>query len=57
MNYLNKEELININGGGIALKGAYAIIGGAIVFIIGLVNGLVRPYGCSSNKEEVDLWY
>ena len=50
MNYLNKDELIKVNGGGFALKGAYAIIGGAVVFIIGLINGLVRPYGCSSNK-------
>ncbi len=50
MNYLNNEELIKINGGGIAIKGVYAVIGGAIVFLIGVVNGLIRPYGCSSNK-------
>ena len=50
MNYLNEQELINIKGGAFVLKGAYAVIGGAVVFIIGLINGLVRPYGCSSNK-------
>ena len=42
---LNKEELNSINGG--AWK--YGIIGAAVavgVFIIGFIDGFLRPYPC-----------
>ena len=51
MKELNKEELINIEGG--AIKSAVTIgfiVGGIITFAIGVVNGLLRPLGCSSTK-------
>lgn len=45
MNILEKEQLIKINGGGISL-GVGAIIFSVAVFIIGLVDGYVRPLAC-----------
>lgn len=51
MNNLTNEELHNINGGAIKLSvGAYLIIGGAASFVIGLINGYLRPLACSSSK-------
>ena len=43
------EELINIQGGAIK-SGVIAIIGAGIVFIIGVINGITRPYTCSSSR-------
>lgn len=40
---LSKNELKNIHGGGV---GTVILIGAAIVFIIGVIDGLVRPLGC-----------
>lgn len=40
---LTKKELKNINGGGI---GTFIAIGAGIVFMIGLIDGLVRPLAC-----------
>ena len=46
---LNDEELININGG--AVKSAVlALVGAGIVFVIGVINGLTRPYTCNSSR-------
>ena len=47
---LNDQELLKIEGGSIKIGAVGAIIVGGIVFIIGLLNGLTRPYSCSSNK-------
>ena len=44
MQTLSKEELLHINGG-IGLAGAIAIIA-AVVFIIGVIDGFVRPLPC-----------
>ena len=41
---LNKKELLNINGG-ISAWGIAGIVGG-IIFIIGVIDGYVRPLGC-----------
>ena len=41
---LNNNELMAISGG-IGMWGIVAIIGG-IVFIIGLIDGFVRPLKC-----------
>ncbi len=50
MNLTNKE-LTEINGGAIKLSmGTSLIIGGVASFIIGLVNGYLRPLACSSSK-------
>lgn len=38
---LNKKELENIQGGGISL-GAALLIGGAVVFIIGVIDGQIK---------------
>ncbi len=46
MNRLEEQELIKIEGG--AKYGVFVIIGGAITFIIGFVNGILRPKTCSS---------
>ena len=45
MTYLEKEELKSINGG----IGVWGIIGGlaALVFGVGIFDGLVRPLKCN----------
>ncbi len=48
---LSNEELSNVSGGIAALKAShFAIIGGVITFLIGAVNGFLRPLSCSSEK-------
>ena len=42
---VNNEELKELNGGGIGLLGAAGIVAGAI-FLIGVVDGYVRPQKC-----------
>lgn len=46
---LNNEELCNIQGGAIR-GGLIAVIGAGVVFIIGLINGITRPYTCNSSR-------
>ena len=43
---LGNEELLNVSGGGISI-GALAGIGALITFIIGIVDGYIRPEKCS----------
>jgi len=43
MKELTKNELKNINGGGI---GVGLLIGAGVVFIIGVIDGFVRPLAC-----------
>lgn len=51
MNNLSNQELININGGGIKLSMASFLGISAIVsFVIGAVNGFLRPLTCSSKE-------
>lgn len=51
MNNLTNNELYEISGGGIKIgMGTYLLIGGIGSFIIGFVNGLLRPLTCSSSK-------
>lgn len=45
MNY-SKEELLKINGGAISWT-VMGIIGGVVVFVIGLVDGFLRPLKCN----------
>ena len=47
MNVLSNEEMLNIKGGAIKYRIIGAAVGGLIVFIIGLVNGLVNPQKCN----------
>ena len=44
MKELNKKELLKVNGGGLGLG---LLIGAGIVFIIGAVDGFVRPLKCN----------
>lgn len=41
---LTTNELKNIKGGG---AGVYVLVGGIIVFIIGVIDGYVRPLKCN----------
>ena len=43
---LNAEELSSISGGGIKF-GVYLAIGGLITFIIGVIDGYLRPLSCN----------
>lgn len=45
MKKINEEELKEISGGGISI-GSGLLIGGIITFIIGIVDGYVRPLAC-----------
>lgn len=44
MTLLKDTELKQINGGGV---GTWLFIGGAIVFLIGVIDGYVRPLACN----------
>lgn len=46
MKELTKEELKSIIGGGFNF-GLVALIGAGITFLIGLVDGYVRPLACN----------
>ena len=43
---LRKEELIKIRGGGLSI-GVWTLIGAGVVFLIGLIDGFVRPLKCN----------
>ena len=40
---LKNEELQNVIGGGI---GKWVVIGGLITFIVGVIDGFLRPFKC-----------
>ena len=44
MNKLSKEELLKIKGGG---AGTILIIVAGVVFLIGVIDGYVRPVKCN----------
>ena len=44
---LSNEEMLNVKGGAFKLKMISAIIGGLIVFAIGVVDGIVNPKKCN----------
>ncbi len=46
MSVLSKKELQEINGGAISL-GTGLLIGAGIVFLIGVIDGYVRPLKCN----------
>lgn len=46
MKCLNKQEMLNIKGGTVNF-GLWGLIGGGIVFLIGLIDGYVRPLKCN----------
>lgn len=43
---LNKKELLQVSGGGISM-GLLTLIGAGIVFLIGVIDGYVRPLKCN----------
>lgn len=43
---LTNEELSNIQGGG-SKFGWYALFGGFITLVVGIVDGFLRPLGCN----------
>ena len=43
MNEITKNELKKVNGGGF---GTCLLIGAGVVFLIGILDGLTRPYAC-----------
>lgn len=45
MKSLNNEEMLEVKGG--ASKLVWGIIGGALVFIIGVIDGIVNPRKCN----------
>ncbi len=47
MNKLSNEELMEVTGGGVFSKAVWGIIGGAVVFLIGVLDGIVSPKKCN----------
>lgn len=47
MSNLSNEELIVVTGGGISSKLLWGIVGSALVFIIGVIDGLLSPKKCN----------
>ncbi len=45
MEVLKEENLMQINGGAISSGLLIGIVGG-LIFIIGVVDGILRPYKC-----------
>lgn len=45
MKELQEEELKEVQGGGISLGTGLLIIGG-VAFVVGLIDGIVRPLKC-----------
>ena len=44
---LNENELLEVNGGALS-AGAWLAIGGGVVFLIGVLDGIMRPLSCRS---------
>lgn len=45
MQEIQKQELKQITGGGVSI-GAFLIGGAIVTFIIGVIDGMVRPLAC-----------
>lgn len=43
---LEDEELKKVNGGGLSLWSAIGIVTG-VIFVIGVIDGFVRPLSCN----------
>ncbi len=46
MNELTKQELLKVSGGGISF-GVGCCIVGVVIFLIGVIDGYVRPLKCN----------
>ena len=44
---LNNEEMLEVKGGALKIGLLVSIIGGAIVFAIGVIDGLLNPRKCN----------
>jgi lactobin A/cerein 7B family class IIb bacteriocin len=42
---LTDEKLKQVSGGGITVAG-WTAIGAALVFVVGVIDGYIRPYKC-----------
>lgn len=47
MNKLSNEELMEVTGGGAFSKLVWGVIGGVVVFLIGVLDGIVSPKKCN----------
>ena len=48
---LTEQELNEINGGALKLTaGGFLIAGGVISFVIGLIDGYLRPLSCKNSN-------
>ncbi len=47
MKVLNNAEMLEVKGGGIGAT-LWAIIGGAVVFVIGVFDGFMNPKKCNN---------
>lgn len=47
MEILSNEEMLKVKGGAFRFKIVGAVIGGLIVFALGVVDGIVHPKKCN----------
>ena len=47
MKLLNNEEMLEVKGGALKFGILAGIIGGAIVFVVGVIDGLLNPRKCN----------
>lgn len=47
MERLNNEEMLEVKGGAAGKGLLFSIIGGAVVFVIGIIDGLFNPRKCN----------
>lgn len=48
MNKLNNEEMIDLKGGAFSCKALAGLVGAGLVFLIGLIDGLINPRKCNN---------
>jgi len=48
MKRLNDEEMIEVQGGAFSYKALLGLVGAGIVFLIGVIDGLINPRKCNS---------
>lgn len=46
MEKLNKDEMMGINANGLSAGAIVALIGAGIGFVVGILDGITRPFKC-----------
>lgn len=47
MKKLDNDEMVLVRGGGVSSNLLWGLIGGAVIFFMGLIDGIVNPKKCN----------